>query len=140
MKIERTRPRGVYVRQVPQYPGKLFAQMVTVADAAATIHISGTFAFDERCELIGEGSMRLQVRQALKNIGACLASIGAGPAQVLRTKIYVTDIDAYVQEGHSEWLAFFGEHLPASTTVQIVRLTDPRCLVEIEAYAALGRK
>ena len=138
MKIERTWPQGVYVREVPQYAGKLFAQMVTVHGAATQIHISGTFAYDEHSVLVGEGDMGAQVRKALENIGICLAAAGADATNVLRTKIYVTDIDAYVQAGHSEWLRFFGDRLPASTTVEVVRLTDPRALVEIETYAALA--
>ena len=137
MKIDRSWPDGVYVREVPQFEGKLFAQMVTVAGASTQIHISGTFAYDEHSVLVGDGDMAAQTRQALDNIGKCPTAANATPAQVVRTKIYVTDIDAYVREGHAEWLRFFGDHLPASTTVEIVRLTDPRALIEIETYAAI---
>ncbi|HXV07201.1 MAG TPA: RidA family protein, partial [Burkholderiales bacterium] len=88
-----------------------YSHVALVAAGARLVYIAGQRGETESGALVPD--FRLQVRQALRNIGACLASAGAGPAQVLRTKIYVTDIDAYVQEGHAEWLAFFGEHLPA---------------------------
>ena len=81
--------------------------------------------------------MREQVRGVMDNIGKSLAAVGGTPADVVRTKSYVTDIQAYIQEGQQEWLDFFGDTRPASTLVQVVALADERCLVEIEAYAEL---
>ena len=68
-------------------------------------------------------------------IGKSLAAVGAQRSDVVRTKTYVTDMAAYLREGHQEYLSFFGDKLPVSTTVGVTVLADTRCLVEIEAYA-----
>lgn len=135
MALERMWPEDVYVRTLPNLPGKLYAQVVRSSGARTRVHVAGTFSFDKHGELVGEGSMRTQVRAVMENIGRSLAAAGATPADVVRTKTYVVDIAAYVREGHEEWLRFFGDTLPASTAVQVAGLADPRCLVEIEAYA-----
>jgi enamine deaminase RidA (YjgF/YER057c/UK114 family) len=79
--------------------------------------------------------MRLQVRAVLDAIGKSLAAVGAQRSDVVRTKTYVTDMAAYLREGHQEYLSFFGDKLPVSTTVGVTVLADSRCLVETEAYA-----
>jgi len=138
MAIERIWPDNVYVRMHPTFPGRrLFAQVVKANGIRTSIHVAGTMSFDKDCNLVGEGSMRLQVRAILGMIGKSLAAAGARPADVVRTKTYVTDMAAYLSEGHHEYLEFFGDDLPVSTTVGVTTLTDPRCLVEIEAYAEI---
>jgi enamine deaminase RidA (YjgF/YER057c/UK114 family) len=94
-------------------------------------------SFDKDNHLIGEGSMRLQVRAVLDAIGKSVAAVGARPSDVVRTKTYVTDMAAYLRAGHQEYLNFFGDKLPVSTTVGVTVLADARCLVEIEAYAEM---
>jgi enamine deaminase RidA (YjgF/YER057c/UK114 family) len=90
--------------------------------------------FDKDNNLVGEGSMRLQVRAVLDAIGKSLVAVGAQRSDVVRTKTYVTDMPVYLREGHQEYLSFF-DKLPVSTTVGVTVLADSRCLVEIEAYA-----
>jgi enamine deaminase RidA (YjgF/YER057c/UK114 family) len=78
--------------------------------------------------------MEAQARQALRNIVAALEQLGARPADVVRTRIFVTDISQWEAAGraHGE---VFADIRPASTMVEVRRLIDPEMLVEIEAEA-----
>jgi enamine deaminase RidA (YjgF/YER057c/UK114 family) len=138
MTVRSAWPTSVYVREVPNLEGKLYAQ-VNEGIGARVIHVAGTTAFDQDHRPVGMGDMSAQVECILNNIGVSLAEFGATPRDVVRTRTYVTDIDAYVADGHQHWLRFFGggDHLPVSTTVCVQRLVPPHALVEIEAEAIL---
>jgi 2-iminobutanoate/2-iminopropanoate deaminase len=136
MALERIWPKDVYVR-ASNLPYKVYTQVIKATNTRVSIHVAGTLPFDNNERLVGEGSMRLQVRAVLDAIGKSLAAAGAKPSDVVRTKTYVTDMGAYVREGHQEYLSFFGETLPVSTTVGVTTLADKRALVEIEAYAEM---
>ncbi len=111
-----------------------YARAVRVRGVAETIYVTGTTATDEHGEVVGEGDARAQTMQALANIERALARLGASLADVVRTRIYVTDIARWEEVGraHGE---VFGQILPATTMVEVSRLIDPRMLVEIEAEA-----
>lgn len=100
------------------------------------IYVSGTTATDQKGNLVGEDNPYRQAVQAIKNIEAILVQAGADLSQVVRTRIFVTDITCWDEIGraHSE---FFGKTLPATSMVEVSRLIDPRMLVEIEAVAIL---
>ncbi len=99
--------------------------------------ISGTTATDERGMVIGGGQMYVQARQALLNIKHHVESAGFGLADVIRTRVFVTDISRFaeVARAHKE---VFGENPPASTLVEVRRLVHPDMLIEIEADAFGG--
>ena len=137
MPIERVWPKDVYVRQAPHNPGKVYAQVVKATNTRARVHVAGTMSFDKDQNMVGEGNMRLQVQTIMENIRRWLAAVGASPKDVVRVKTYVTDIQAFLREGSQEYVGFFGDALPASTLVGVTALTDPRCMVEIEAYAEM---
>jgi enamine deaminase RidA (YjgF/YER057c/UK114 family) len=98
------------------------------------VHVAGTTATDEQGGLVGIGDAYAQTRQALRNIERALNLAGAALSDVVRTRVFVTDIDRWEDIGraHGE---VFGDIRPASTMVQVTRLVDPSMLVEIEADA-----
>ncbi|HMA40312.1 MAG TPA: RidA family protein [Gemmatimonadales bacterium] len=100
------------------------------------IHVAGTTATDEQGALVGIGDPYLQARQALQNIERALVRAGASLQDVVRTRMYVTDISRWqdVGKAHGE---VFGAIRPAATMVQVSGLVDPAMLVEIEADAVV---
>ena len=134
MAIDRRWPEGIYVRELPSVGGRIYTQVAASA-GRRRIDVAGTLPFDENQQLVGEGDVRVQTKTVLEHIGRSLAEFGAGPGDVVRTKTYVIDMEAYLAEGLPEWVEFFGGDPPTSTTVGVTALADPRALVEIEAYA-----
>jgi enamine deaminase RidA (YjgF/YER057c/UK114 family) len=110
-----------------------YSRAVVVGD---NVYVSGTTGIDERGQVVGIGDPYAQTRQAIHNLVAVLDRAGARPEDVVRTRIYVTNIEHWeaVGRAHDE---VFGKIRPATSMVEVSRLILPEMLVEIEADAVL---
>jgi enamine deaminase RidA (YjgF/YER057c/UK114 family) len=98
------------------------------------VHVAGTTGLDANGEITGKGDAAAQTRQALENIRLALEQAGARLEHVVRTRIYVTNIDDWEAVGRAHG-DVFGAIRPACTMVEVSRLIHPEMLVEIEAEA-----
>ena len=98
------------------------------------IHVSGTTATDTSGEIVGPDDPAAQMRQCLENISRALAEAGSNLTDVVRTRIFITNISAWKSIGavHAE---YFGAVRPATSMVEVSALIDPKMIVEVEADA-----
>jgi enamine deaminase RidA (YjgF/YER057c/UK114 family) len=117
----------------PWEPAVGYSRAVRVGNR---VEVAGTTAMQDG-RVVGEGDAYLQTKHILQTIEKELNQVGASMSDVVRTRMFVTDISRWEEIGraHGE---FFREIRPAATMVEVKALIDPRLLVEIEAEAIIG--
>lgn len=115
----------------PWEPKVGYARAVQVGE---TIHVSGTTGTDPSGKVLAPGDVYAQSVQTIRNIENALKRLGLGLEHVVRTRIYLTQIDRW-EEAARAHVEFFGEVHPATSLIGVARLVDPEMLVEIEAEA-----
>lgn len=100
------------------------------------VYVSGTVAIDDQGNVVGEGNAYEQTKCIIKKVEKILEKVGAKLEDVVRTRMFVTDISRWEEYGraHGE---FFGKIKPATTMVEVSKLIDERSLIEIEFEAIL---
>jgi enamine deaminase RidA (YjgF/YER057c/UK114 family) len=107
-----------------------------VIRAGDLVFVAGTTAITADGAIAGVGDTYAQMLQALENVSAALARVGATLADVVRTRVYLTDEASFEAFARAHGEAF-GEIRPVNTTVVVAELADPRMLVELEVDAYL---
>jgi enamine deaminase RidA (YjgF/YER057c/UK114 family) len=127
MKIKRSK----IFSGTPWEPKVGYARAVQIGD---TVYVSGTTGTDPSGKVLAPGDVYQQTVDSLRNIENALKRLGLGLEHVVRTRIYLTEIDRWeeVARAHAELL---GEVHPATSLIGVSRLVDPEMLVEIEAIA-----
>jgi 2-iminobutanoate/2-iminopropanoate deaminase len=134
MATTKIQPAGLFQRALN---GRVLYTHVVVASGQSLIFISGQLARDQDGNIVGPRDMRAQIKQVGENLRKALAAAGATLGDLVKTTTFVTDIDEFfkhVEVRHD----YLGVALPASTTVEVRRLSHPDLMVEIEAIAMLG--
>lgn len=113
-----------------------FSQAVKLTGAQELLVCSGQTAMGPDGSVPASADVGEQVRVALDNVVAVLAAVGMSPADIVKTTIYTTDVDATIGVIGPEGQRLLGSSLPASTLVGVTRLAFPELKVEIEVTAA----
>ncbi len=117
-------------------PWEPMAGYARAVQAGETVYVSGTTGTDPSGKVLAPGDAYAQTVQTIRNIENALKRLGLGLEHVVRTRIFLTQMDRWeeVAKAHAE---LFGEVHPATSLIGVARLVDPEMLVEIEAVAVV---
>jgi enamine deaminase RidA (YjgF/YER057c/UK114 family) len=132
-------PRAAVSSSVYSVPVEGFTQATRAPAAGDLICVSGVTARDPEGAVVGEGDIRAQTHQVMRNLRGLMEDAGGTLDDVIRIVTYLRDMDDLMVV-HQIRGEYFGESPPASTSVGVTRLFDPRQLIEIEAMAIVAAR
>jgi len=104
------------------------------------VHVAGQAPFNESGEVVGRGDFVAQFTQVMHNLKTAIEGAGGQATQYMVLTIYVTNLEAYWDNKKplgSAYRAVFGKHFPAITLVEVKRLYNPECMLEISGIAVI---
>jgi enamine deaminase RidA (YjgF/YER057c/UK114 family) len=106
----------------------------------AIVHVAGQAPFNKSGQVVGKGDFVAQFRQVMQNLKTAIEAIGARPNQYVVLTIYVTNLEAYWNNKKplgSAYREVFGKYFPAITLIEVKRLYNPDCMIEISGLAVV---
>jgi 2-iminobutanoate/2-iminopropanoate deaminase len=103
------------------------------------VFVSGILSRNAKGDIVGKSDMAARIAQVFENIKTALAAVGATMADVVKRQTFTTDIDAYFANIDAR-VAHGGDHLAASTTVEVRQLSHPDFLIEVEVTAVIPER
>jgi enamine deaminase RidA (YjgF/YER057c/UK114 family) len=104
------------------------------------VHVAGQAPFNKSGQVVGKGDFVAQFRQVMQNLKTAIEAIGARPNQYVVLTIYVTNLEAYWNNKKplgSAYREVFGKYFPAITLIEVKRLYNPDCMIEISGLAVV---
>jgi enamine deaminase RidA (YjgF/YER057c/UK114 family) len=104
------------------------------------VHVAGQAPFDDKGQVVGKGNFVAQFAQVMRNLKIAIEAVGGRPNQYAVLTIYITNLTAYWDNKKPLGVAYrevFGKYFPAITLVEVNRLYNPDCMIEISAIAVL---
>ena len=113
---------------------------VAKVTGGTVVHVAGQAPFDERGQVVGKDDFVAQFRQVMHNLKTAVEAVGGRPNQYAVLTIYVTNLEAYWSNKKPLGAAYrevFGKYFPAITLVEVKRLYNPDCMIEISGMAVV---
>ena len=104
------------------------------------VHVAGQAPFDDQGQVVGKGDFVAQFAQVMRNLKTAIEAVGGRPSQYAVLTIYITNLAAYWDNKKplgSAYREVFGKHFPAITLVEVNRLYNPDCMIEISAIGVI---
>ena len=104
------------------------------------VYVAGQAPFDENGQVVGKGDFVVQFAQVIRNLKTAVEAAGGRPDQYAVLTIYITNLQAYLNDKNAlggVYREVFGKYFPAITLVQVGRLYNPDCMVEISGIAVI---
>ena len=106
----------------------------------SVVHIAGQAPFNEKGDVVGQGDLVAQFTQVMSNLKTAIEGVGGKPNQYAVLTIYITNLEAYWNNKKplgTAYRAIFGKYFPAITLVEVKRLYNPDCMIEISGIAVI---
>ena len=113
---------------------------VAKIDGGSVVRVAGQAPFDDKGQVVGKGDFVVQFTQVMRNLKTAIEAVGGRPTHYPELTIYVTNLEAYWENKKplgSAYREIFGKYFPAITLVEVKRLYNPDCMIEISGVAVL---